>query len=324
MSDAPLVSVLVRSTDRPTLERALDSAAAQTWPNIELIVVAASGPSHRPLPDNWRGRPLRLVPNPPLARLNRPQAANCAIDHVRGEWFNFLDDDDELMPAHIATLLASPRPANERVLYSRAVVHDLGGHATGHSGFAGFHAQLYFQNRSLIMATMIHRSLIDEGIRFDPAFEIFEDRDFMIACAARTPFRFVDAVTCVWHAHLGDSGLSHAHPDQAALHERYTPLLHAKWKTQFDQWLAEPGAMLFLGQHHLMNGEFDRALPYLEHALRLAPNDVNALNLCGMANLRTGNPARAQQLMERALKLLPTHAGLRANLKLILDARGMS
>jgi hypothetical protein len=36
-----LVSVLVRSTDRDFLLEALDSIALQTWPRVEVIVVAA-------------------------------------------------------------------------------------------------------------------------------------------------------------------------------------------------------------------------------------------------------------------------------------------
>ncbi|MGE0208359.1 MAG: hypothetical protein AB7S42_04365 [Lysobacteraceae bacterium] len=46
--DHPLVSILIRSMDRPTLQRAIASAAAQTWPNLEIVVVAACGSRHSP------------------------------------------------------------------------------------------------------------------------------------------------------------------------------------------------------------------------------------------------------------------------------------
>lgn len=321
MSDTPLVSILVRSMDRATLDRAIASAAAQTWPNLEIVVAAACGARHRQLPRTIDGRPLRLVFAPQRASLDRPHAANLLLDAARGDWLNFLDDDDEFLPHHIATLMAADRPGGERLLYSRAAVKDREGRTTGYSGIAGFHAQLYFQNRAMPVATLFHRSLVDEGARCDPAYPVFEDRDFMIACATRTAFRFVDAVTCVWHAHIGESGLNHASPEESELHREYAPRLHAKWKTQFDRWLAEPGAMLFLGQHYLRHGEPRTALPYLEHALRMAPDDVNALNLCGMACLRTGAHERAEALMQRALLRLPTHTGLQENLKLIRAVR---
>jgi glycosyltransferase involved in cell wall biosynthesis len=317
----PLVSILIRSMDRPTLDRALASAAAQTWPEVEIVVVAACGAGHRPLPERYQGRALRLQLPQPDRRLDRPSAANVALEAARGEWLNFLDDDDELLPGHLATLLAVPPPPTHRVLYSRAAVVDAEGEVTGSSGVAGFHAQLYYQNRSAPLATLFHRSLVDEGARFDPAFPVFEDRDFMINCATRTEFRFVDAVTCRWHAHIGESGLGHGDNADRRLEDAYLPRLREKWRPAFSKWLAEPQAQLFLGQHHLRHDGPAQALPYLEEALRRAPNDVNALNLCGMAHFRNGNLERAERLVAQALAALPGHPALSANLQLIRAAR---
>jgi tetratricopeptide (TPR) repeat protein len=319
--DTPLVSILIRSMDRPTLDRALDSAAGQSWPNLELVVIAACGAGHRPLPLRYRERPLRLILPEPDRQLDRPSAANLALDSARGQWLNFLDDDDELLPEHLATLLTAPRQPSERVLYSRAAVLDADGKLSGHSGVAGFHAQLAFQNRAALHATLIHRSLVDDGARFDPAFAVFEDRDFMIACATRTEFRFVDAVTCRWHAHIGQSGLGHG--DNAAREQEahYLPLLQAKWQEPFARWLAEPQAQLFLGQHHLRHSGPEQALPYLEAALQRLPDDVNALNLCGMAHFGLDHLDRAEALLARAVARLPGHPALARNLQLIREAR---
>ena len=44
-----LVSVIVRSMDRPLLQQALASLAAQTHPHIEVLVVAVHA-GHAPLP----------------------------------------------------------------------------------------------------------------------------------------------------------------------------------------------------------------------------------------------------------------------------------
>ena len=64
---APLVSVLIRSIDRATLQQALDSVALQTYPNIEVVVVAAK-PGHGALPPRCgsgsrRGRARSGRPN---------------------------------------------------------------------------------------------------------------------------------------------------------------------------------------------------------------------------------------------------------------------
>ena len=137
---ALLVSILIRSMDRETLSRALDSAARQTWPNLEIVVVAACGSGHRDLPTEHAGRPLRLVGTG--GKLTRPQAANAALEAARGEWLNFLDDDDELLPEHIATLMSAPRPNSERVVFSRTRVIDANGKPLGHISHAGNRVQL--------------------------------------------------------------------------------------------------------------------------------------------------------------------------------------
>ncbi|MFP5462767.1 MAG: PIG-L family deacetylase, partial [Gammaproteobacteria bacterium] len=48
-ADLPLVSVLVRSMDRAQLSEAIASVAAQTWPNLEVVVLNASGRAHSPV-----------------------------------------------------------------------------------------------------------------------------------------------------------------------------------------------------------------------------------------------------------------------------------
>ena len=318
----PLVSILIRSMDRPTLERALDSAAAQTWPNLEIVVIAANGAAHRNLPELWNGRPLRLIYPQPDRRLPRPDAANLAIENAHGEWLNFLDDDDELLPQHVATVLTSSRSSNARVVYARARVQDESGKATGHVGFASFPVQLYFQSRSHPAATIFHRSLVEEGVRFDPAFDVFEDQDFFIHCATRSEFQFVDAVTCIWNAYAGESGCGHGSNDAPEQRTAYTERLHKKWADFFGPLLRQPETLLFVGQQYLRVNDLPVALDCLERALSARPEDVNALNLCAMANLRSGNLDRAELLLNDALRKLPEHAGLRANLDLLRRRRG--
>src|ERR1700743_1000888 len=81
----PLVSILIRSMDRKTLDRALRSAARQTWGNIEIVVVAACGAAHRTLPDECLGRPVRVAFGDERQRLSRPLAANAALAAAGGE-----------------------------------------------------------------------------------------------------------------------------------------------------------------------------------------------------------------------------------------------
>jgi tetratricopeptide (TPR) repeat protein len=316
-SAAPLVSILIRSMDRPTLQRALQSAAQQTWPNLEIIVVAACGHAHRPLPEFVLDRRVRLILPDPDRRLPRAEAANACLEAARGEWMNFLDDDDELLPEHVTTLLAAPRARNERMLYSRAQVRDADGRLTGHCGVAGFPIRFYYETLMMPNATLIHRSLVVEGARFDPHFSIHEDHDFFINCAVRTEFQFVDATTCIWHAHAGESGLGHGINMQVTQRGELSEKIRHKWAAVFDRWARVPGALLHTGQQYLKDGDILAALDCLERALALWPEDINAMNLCGMANFHNGNGERAELLLTQALQRLPQHRALQENLALI-------
>ena len=316
---APLVSILIRSMDRPTLQRALHSAAAQTWPNLEIVVVAACGASHRDLPTWFEGRPLRLVRSG--STLPRPQAANAALDAAHGKWINFLDDDDELLPHHVATLMNAPRARGERVLFSATNVLAADGQVLGQVSHAGNHVQLYFHSRATTCAILLHRSLIDEGVRFDPAFHVHEDHDFQVNCASRTEFRFVEAATCVWHAQAGESGCGFGVNDDKAQRQRALRQVRQKWAACFSRWLGDADALLFTGQHYLKGRDFPSALECLERALALRPGDVNAQNLCGMANFHCGRLERAELLLAHALQQLPRHRALQENLALIRARR---
>ena len=313
--NAPLVSILIRSMDRATLPRALDSAARQTWPNLEIVVVAACGDAHSALPDERYGRPLRLVNTG--EKLTRPQAANVALESARGEWLNFLDDDDELLPEHVSTLMAAPRPHGERVVFSRTRVIDANGKVLGHVSHAGNRVQLFTHSRATVDALMFHRSLVDEGLRFDPEFLAHEDHDLQVNCATRTDFVFVNRATAIWHAQLGESGSGFGGNDDPHQRAEAIRRIRRKWAGTFDQWLRNFDDVLFTGQQYLKGGDAAAARECLEIALALKPHDVNALNLCGMANFHAKKFERAEQLVALALQRAPNHRALQENLALI-------
>lgn len=313
----PRVSALIRSMDRPVLRRALDSAASQTYPNLELVVVAACGSRHQTLPETWSGRPLRFVM--PARPLQRADAANACLDAATGEWLNFLDDDDEWAVDHVERLLALALQSRERVIYATAEIrNELNEHA-GFVGRSGTHMQLYYQNRSQPTATMFHRSLLASGARFDPAFEILEDWDFAIQCARLTAFRWLPEVTCIWHAGAGESGCGIGANENKGKHAAFADRIRSKWRSQFESWMQDPRELMFVGQRHLKEGNLDTALELLETVLDALPNDLNALNLCAMANLHNQRFQRAETLLMRADQLRPGVAAIAANLSLVRE-----
>jgi len=107
VSKYPLVTVIVRSMDRPELDRALASIALQDYPAIESIVVDATGGRHRPLRPQHRpaGHSIRMVGG--SGPLQRPQAADLGLVSASGEWLTYLDDDDTCEPSHVSALVAA-------------------------------------------------------------------------------------------------------------------------------------------------------------------------------------------------------------------------
>ncbi len=92
----PLVNVIVRSMDRPTLDAALDSVAWQTHRPIEVVVVNARGTGHRGLDPTHGGVPLRMVGDAGGAPLPRPCAATAGLETARGEFVLFHVNADQL------------------------------------------------------------------------------------------------------------------------------------------------------------------------------------------------------------------------------------
>ena len=188
----PLISVIVRSMDRPTLAGTLDSIAWQTCRQLEVLVVNALGAAHSPLPDHCHGLPLRTI-NGGGHALPRAAAANHGLDHARGEWLLFLDDDDLLLPDHLAKLALALREHPDAIAAYGDVV-------LGRPGPQGWQAQhlfagefdalrLRFENYLPIHAVLFRRSAVQAGgARFDETFELFEDWDFWLQLAAQDQF----------------------------------------------------------------------------------------------------------------------------------------
>ena len=226
----PLVSVIIRSMDRPTLDEALNSVAAQTYPNIEIVVVNAKGKDHRKL-DEWCGRfPLRITGN--TERLDRSKAANIGLSSANGSYLIFLDDDDLFYPEHISNLLAALQNHPDiRCAYSGVrVEYYLDGQLHAVTAFNDPYDRRHLLGRNFIPihAMLFARSLIaDNHCSFDENLQIFEDWDFWIQLAQYSEILHIDKITAVYRNH-GHSGLGFEQ-DQIFLKESRSKIFD-KWK----------------------------------------------------------------------------------------------
>jgi glycosyltransferase involved in cell wall biosynthesis len=95
---SPLFTLITSTLNSAaTLERCLDSVAAQTWPSFEhLIADGASSDATLAIVERYAHRyPLRLACSEPDTGLY--QAWNRGIDQAIGQWILFLGSDDYLL-----------------------------------------------------------------------------------------------------------------------------------------------------------------------------------------------------------------------------------
>jgi hypothetical protein len=314
MSTNPLVSILVRSMDRPTLQRALDSIAAQDYPDIEVVVVAAGAAAHRDLPDRCGTFPLRLVRTAkPLARA---EAANVALESARGDWLNFLDDDDELLPMHVSTLRAA-LDANAPARLAHSITEDVGADGT----LLGRHGARFRPWRQLDTGffrphcAMFAVSLLDDGVAFDPRFEILEDMDFFVQCAAKTPFVFVPEVTTRSHLEAGDSGVGRGVNRDPERVDKALRQLREKWSDLDTRMRA---TMEFRAEQALWlieQGHLPEAAPIVAQLLAEDPQSADGRTLRVLQRILRGEMEPAKFVLDQIGDAVPKVELLRIKLE---------
>lgn len=223
----PLVSILIRSVDRDYLAEALDSVALQTYPNIEVIVVAAR-PGHTPVPPRCGGARVELVQTEHTLR--RSQAANKALELARGAYFMMLDDDDWLMPDHVAKLAhVLVHQPHALAAYTGISLVNKNGQSMGQVFDLPFDAvRLSAGNLTPIHAVLFKAEVLALGCRFDEALDQYEDWDFWLQLTKFAPMVHTPGVSAVYRIH--ESSGVHADPGPAG---EATQHVYQKWQ---DLW----------------------------------------------------------------------------------------
>ena len=315
---APLVSVVVRSMDPPTLPRALASVALQDHPSIEVVLVAACGPSHRPVDGSaWPFRLTWVVRDGPLAR---PAAANAGIESASGEFVTMLDHDDEFLEGHLSALVAAlAANPGAGAAYTGFEVAEAGALYTKVN--RPFHRLALFEKSYIHHSGLAYRrALLDTGIRYDTALDIHDDWDFVLQLSERTPFVHLDRTSFRWHADTGTSGGGGAGNFDGEKYARQRDYVHAKWAEVRERHAARfaegMDRAVRLAQSNLL-AEAEATLAGLEQD---AADDPDLLNLRAMVRLRAGDPREASALAERAVRGRPEDARLWFNCGLACEA----
>jgi hypothetical protein len=317
----PLVSIIVRSMGRPELRLALESLARQDYPNVEVIVVDATGGGHPALPSiAWQsGHSIRIVGG--HRRLPRPQAANEGLQAVNGKWFCFLDDDDTYDFDFLSAMLSASHAHPEALLiYGRTRVLDENGKVEKLFGSPFNRALMYFGPLFYWQAAIIRRKVIELGCHFDETLEICEDRDFLNQIAEHSDFVFVSVVGFNYHPYLGTSGTGSTATRDLPRLERSENILRLKWSGASSYHTRRLVEMCMEAVRAFHDGNFALSRTLFDKTLEAYPDDPSALHGLARVDLHDGQLATAEKLVRRAIEINPSVDEFRMTMALILEA----
>ncbi|MGD8327797.1 MAG: PIG-L family deacetylase [Acidobacteriota bacterium] len=211
VQEGPLVSVIVRTRDRPRkLAEALASIAGGTYRAVEVVVVNDGGEPPE-LPPSF---PFPIVCHTSTESGGPAAAAQAGLAVATGDYVCFLDDDDLFFPEHLARLVDLARETACPVVYSDAAVgvyeRTDGGewqcvarrlpYSRDYDG-----ARLVLDNYIPFNTVLMKRDLAAEIGPFDESLPFFEDWDYLIRLSTRTRFEHLPAATCEYRHFRGDA-----------------------------------------------------------------------------------------------------------------------
>ncbi|MDB5892449.1 MAG: rfbN [Polaromonas sp.] len=199
----PKVSVLIRTTGRGSLIKAIESVHLQNCGSLELLVLNASTNPLPSLPGAVAGVTCRVIEAGKV--LDRASAAQVLIETASAPYGIFLDDDDWWLAGHLAKLTQA-LDADESLVAAYADVQCLTdiGYPTERTDHI---FQREFDRTALQLSNYlpIHSVLFRmQHVRmapvsfFDPALKLFEDWDFWLQLSQKGSFARVPGVSAVY------------------------------------------------------------------------------------------------------------------------------
>lgn len=232
MSDYPKVSVVISTYNRPEkLDLALESVCNQTFSDFEVVVVDdCSTADNYPVLEKWDANFTARGVEMYAFRLGENSGYQClpknrGIEHSRGDYIAYLDDDNTWRPEHLETLVtAIEGDLSTDMVYSRQCYHieddalrsELrekygrdpypDGDGAGIPWNPGLLSQMNYIDTSVILHSKgaFWRLVRDSGYGWDESLRRFGDWNFVWRWAVHgLTGKLVDKVTVDYNVHRG-------------------------------------------------------------------------------------------------------------------------
>ncbi|MCC0784428.1 glycosyltransferase [Clostridioides sp. ES-S-0108-01] len=205
-----MVSIIIRTHDRYEFLRiALESIKNQEYKNIEIIIVE-DGPEKSKEKIYKEFAELNINYYSTVEKVGRVKAANIGLAVSKGEYINFLDDDDILLPNHVK-LLANilDEYAEYDAVHSSSYEQKIKyiGEQVTYIAVKKFEKyneplnkeKIFFENMFPIQAVMFRRKLYEMYGGMDERFHLLEDWELWIRYSIESEFYFLNAVTSIYN-----------------------------------------------------------------------------------------------------------------------------
>jgi len=204
IKDNPLVSVIVPTYNRPQqLMTALKSVAAQTYKNIEAVVVNDGGQDVANLIEELK-EDLQINYITYKKNKDRAAARNIGLKSANGAYIAYLDDDDMYHSDHIETALKILTNSDFKIVYTDAFRTFQKKINTGYGVVRrdipyshDFQPGIFLQTNITPTLCVVHeKKIIDEIGGFDETLPVLEDWDLWIRMSQKYNFYHIKKVTC--------------------------------------------------------------------------------------------------------------------------------
>lgn len=334
----------------PFLQAALNSAYAQTYADLEVLVYDDASQDATPdiLAHQIDPR-LRVV----TGKVNRgvAWARNCLREQAQGDFLVWLDSDDIFYPERVAQLLRIAQTTQADLVIDRCgLIDEQGQRLPGGKAVPDQVAQDPCFTRIFERNTMLPHPLVSRrcfrALGYDNALQTSEDYDLWLRCS-RAGFRFArcDAQLMDYRIRAGSLSAEphaslralrrildkHALSDLMALYRErgyserviaYMACLQCLFREDYAQalhfalqpWEAQPGVdpLFYRGTLALLCGDLEQAVVHLKGHLEHCQDSPAGWNNLGVAQQRRHQDP--QSCWEKALALFSQYSDARANL----------